>query len=413
MVQFLLNGLAMTDENPKFRPINPQPASAQGQPILVLQDPLQLSDKVAYLPQALAPMLALCDGSRTVNEVRASLMIRAGLSISTSDLQGILDQLDQVLLLENGRSAAAIRAAVEAYREAPYRTPSLAGAGYPADPQEIRGYLDMFLEDLDTTAPALQVRGVISPHIDYERGGPVYAQVWSQAAEAVRDAELVIVLGTDHNGGDGRITLTRQTYATPYGVLPTDIGLVCELAERMGPELAFGEELNHRNEHSIELAAVWLHHMRGGEPCALLPILTGSFYQFVQGEGEPAESEVLNETISFLQEVLRQKAAVVVAAADLAHIGPVFGGPPVDVVGRAQLKLDDERLMETIYAGDAERFFQIIRAEGDRRNVCGLAPIYLSLKILEDTKGELVGYDRCVADTHGTSFVSICGVVLE
>ncbi len=358
-------------------------------------------------------MLALCDGSRTVDEIRASLMIRAGLTLTMADLKGILDQLDRVLLLENGRSAAAIEAAVESYREAPFRAPSLAGVGYPADPDETRQFLDHYLEKLESAAPPQQIRGLVSPHIDYQRGGPVYAQVWSHAAQAIRDAELVILMGTDHNGGDGRITLTRQSYATPYGVLPTDTGLVDDLAERIGPGMAFGEEIHHRHEHSIELAAVWLHHVRDGESCALLPILTGSFFHFVQGEGNPAKSKVLDETINFIQQVMRQKAAVVVAAADLAHIGPVFGGPPVDAVGRAQLKLDDKELMETICAGDAERFFQTIQAEGDRRNVCGLAPIYLSLRILQDTKGDLVGYDRCVADAKGTSFVSICGIALE
>jgi AmmeMemoRadiSam system protein B len=401
---------AVMKENPKFRPINPQPASAQGQPILVLQDPLQLSDRVAYLPRALAPMLALCDGSRTVNEIQASLMIRAGLSISLTDLNGILDQLDQVLLLENRRSAAAIEVAVEAYRAAPFRAPSLAGAGYPADPDETRQFLDHFLEENGSNEPAQGLRGLVSPHIDYQRGGPVYAQVWSYAAEAVCDVDLVILLGTDHNGDDGKITLTRQSYATPYGVLPTDLELVDDLAALVGVDIAFEQELNHRHEHSIELAALWLHHMRDGEPCSLLPILTGSFFAFVQGDISLADSAVLNDTVGFLRHVMARKNAIIVAAADLAHIGPAFGGGRVDAVGRAQLKLDDERLIETICSGDAGRFFATIQAEGDRRNICGLAPIYLSLSALGDAKGELVGYDRCVADAQNTSFVSICGI---
>ncbi|GAG18358.1 unnamed protein product, partial [marine sediment metagenome] len=47
------------------------------------------------------------------------------------------------------------------------------------------------------------------------------------------------------------------------------------------------------------------------------------------------------------------------------------------------------------------------------RNICGLAPIYLMLRILEDGHGEPAGYDRCPADINHTSFVSICGVVLD
>ena len=63
--------------------------------------------------------------------------------------------------------------------------------------------------------------------------------------------------------------------------------------------------------------------------------------------------------------------------------------------------------------GDADSFYRTIRAEGDRRNICGLAPIYLGLSALKDARGELVDYDTCVADARGTSFVSICGIALE
>jgi len=63
------------------------------------------------------------------------------------------------------------------------------------------------------------VAGVISPHIDYQRGGPVYAAVWQRAAGAIRGAELVIVFGTDHSGGPGKLTralrITRKQNALP------------------------------------------------------------------------------------------------------------------------------------------------------------------------------------------------------
>ena len=39
------------------------------------------------------------------------------------------------------------------------------------------------------------VRGLICPHIDYGRGGPVYAEAWKRAADAVQEADLVVMLG--------------------------------------------------------------------------------------------------------------------------------------------------------------------------------------------------------------------------
>ena len=61
----------------------------------------------------------------------------------------------------------------------------------------------------------------MSPHIDYERGWQTYAQLWRRCSGALDDVELAIILGTDHKGGPGALTLTRQSYASPLGTLPT------------------------------------------------------------------------------------------------------------------------------------------------------------------------------------------------
>jgi AmmeMemoRadiSam system protein B len=256
-------------------------------------------------------------------------------------------------------------------------------------------------------------RGLISPHIDYHRGGPVYARVWKLAADVVREADLVILLGTDHLGGDGGLTLTRQHYGTPFGVLPTAVEIVDEVVDAMGAEAAFADELHHRSEHSIELAAVWLHHAREGRPCELVPILCGSFGRFVQGEAEPEGDPAINALVDTLRRVMAGRRVIVVAAADLAHVGPAFGGQPLDFVGRARLQAADEGLIERVCEGDARGFFEALRREGDRRNVCGLPPIYVTLRVLSPVQGRQVAYDRCPADQNGTSLVSICGVLFE
>ncbi len=121
--------------------------------------------------------------------------------------------------------------------------------------------------------------------------------------QAANEADLVIMFGTDHQGSNGTVTLTRQSYATPWGVLPTDQALVDKLAEALGQETAFAEELHHAHEHSIELAAVWLHFTRGGRPVALLPILCGSFGGFVAGERDPATYEPFDAVLRVLRAI--------------------------------------------------------------------------------------------------------------
>jgi len=427
--------------NPKLRPLDIRSFEDRGRPALLLRDPLALSDKVAVLPQVLVPLLALMDGSRDVSELHAALLVRAGMRISPEILQHVIDQLDDAMLLENDRSAQAYAEALRAYQTSPFRPPSLAGAGYPADRTELRGLLEDYLaqipvngtsadvswtrmadivaeqgiEDSGIGESQAEIVGLVSPHIDYHRGGPIYAGVWEQAATAARAADLVIIFGTDHAGSVGRITLTRQNYATPYGVLPTDTDLVDAIAGAIGEEAAFAEEIHHRGEHSIELAAVWLHHMRGGLPCQVLPVLCGSFQHFVIGDADPACDPTLDAALDVLRAATANRRTVVVAAADLAHVGPAFSDPlPIDRIRYAQLQAADEMLIETLIDADADEFFHRIAAEGDRRNVCGLPPIYLTLRLLNGSaRGQLTGYDRCPADGQRTSFVSICGVVFR
>ncbi len=144
-------------------------------------------------------------------------------------------------------------------------------------------------------------------------------------------ADLVILLGTDHYSTGDRITLTRQSYATPYGVLPTDVGLVDALAGAIGEQAAFAGELRHRGEHSLELVATWLHHMRGGQPVAMIPILTGSFMDFVAGRSDPASDPQLAAFLALLGQAIAGRNVLVVASGDLAHVGPAFGGAAVEL----------------------------------------------------------------------------------
>jgi AmmeMemoRadiSam system protein B len=400
--------------NPRLRPVHVIPMVHQGRRALLLRDPLHLTERVIIVPQQLGPVLALMDGTRSLEEMRASLMVRAGLQVTNGDLAHIVEQLDQALLLQNQRFVEACDAALRSYRQAPYRPPSSAGASYPSDPDQLAAMLDGFLAKRGATEPAFPARGIVSPHIDYERGGAVYAQVWSRVADSVRQADVAVILGTDHNGGEGKLTLTRQNFATPYGVLPTATDIVDTLAEVIGLELAFEEELHHIGEHSVELAAVWLHHMRDRQPIELVPILCGSFHHFILTPFEPATDPTFAEALEALDATLQGRRSVIVAAADLAHVGPAFGDTfPVGFEGQAHLAADDAALIDTICAGDAEAFYGRIAAEEDRRNVCGLAPIYLMLRLLGEASGERAGYERCPADQNQTSWVSVCGVMLR
>lgn len=399
---------------PELRNVNVQRIVYQGEPVFLIQDPLKLTDAAIVLPQALGPLALLCDGQHTVAEIRAALEIRYGLRLPQPVIENLIEQFDQALLLKTTTFQGARQRALAEYHAAPFRPAAMAGPSYPADPQTLRQMLRGYLDQVNGVLhSSVDSRGIISPHIDYYRGGPTYAQVWASAAEAICQAELVIIFGTDHNGSLGTLTLTRQSYASPLGVMPTDLELVDRLAEVLGPEQAFAEELHHREEHSIELALVWLQYLRNEKPCSMLPVLCGSFQHFMSGQAEIEAEAKFKAFVDVLRAEMAQRRTVVVAAGDLAHLGPAFDGPPLDAVAQAQMKVDDEALMDVLCRGNAIEFFKFMQNGQYQRNVCGLSPFYFTLSILDQSQGQTIAYDRCLADQNKTSFVSVCGIVLE
>lgn len=401
-------------EQPKVRPLITEWVRANGDVCLALRDPDELLQGTALVPAGLAPVLELCDGEHTLDGMQAALAVRYGLSLPMTALATLIAQLDEALILESDRVRAARHETRAAYRNAPSRPPALAGESYPADPDELSDMLAGFTGAAKPdrqTSPGC-IRGIVSPHIDFQRGGPVYARTWQHARDAVRAAEVVVIFGTDHAGSPGMLTPTRQDYATPWGALPTEQDALDRFEEAWGDDSLYDEELHHRKEHSIELAAVWLHYVREREPVALVPILCGSFLPFTEGEAGPGEGSRFMASIAALRDALAGRRALVVAAADLAHMGPAFGDPqPLADQDKKELKAFDHELLAATCRGDASSFLGLLRESRDKQKVCGLPPIFAALQMLGPVAGRVLDYGQCPADGLAGSIVSVAGVV--
>lgn len=399
---------------PVLRPLDIRWVERDGTMYLSLADPLGLSGGMLLVPGPLAPLLGLMDGSRGLSDIQRDFQQWTNLAISHEQVAELVAALDDALFLDSPRYQQALDGLLIAYRSAPFREPSHADQVYPASVAELQEQFRGFGGPPAGGIPDLSpVTGLISPHIDYYRGGRTYAQVWGRATAAVRAADLVVIFGTDHAGTPG-LTLTSQSYATPYGVLPTPRDLVDRLARAIGPERAFAAELNHRNEHSVELAAVWLHHTRQGQPVEMLPILCGSFDPYVRGLLDPESDETFGRVLDILRAESLRRRVLVVAAGDLAHVGTTFGDEePITQLGRQALAEADRALLAACAQGDHRAFLRAVQAVEDRYRICGLPPIYFALRMLGASRGEVLGYDQCPADPDGGSVVSIAGVVLR
>jgi AmmeMemoRadiSam system protein B len=394
---------------PDLRALEIHPVQQDGQRLLLLADPLRLRGKQILVPLELAPLLGLMDGENSIDALVGSSGSVLGHPLSKDQIQNLVDKLDQLAMLRGDSYDAAYSDALDAYRNGSHRGSFLAGTSYPTDPEACKAEFDDYISHAGARSVAFQPRGLISPHIDYERGWQVYARTWSTARHALESADLAIIFGTDHYSEEAPITLTRQNYATPFGILPTPPNWVEAAAKPLEPYSPFKGELRHRSEHSIELAAVWLHFMRAGKPIELLPVLCGDIDEFTsQGEDRSAQ-ESLHSFLAVLRQALDQRQAIVIAAADLSHVGPAFGDLVLDQPDLEGISQYDDHLMKTIEDGDADAFLGEISRNGNRTNVCGTAPIYLTIETLAPTTATRIAYQHCPADSNGTSYVTICG----
>jgi AmmeMemoRadiSam system protein B len=416
-------------DRPKLRPVEVSRVTHEGDDYFLLKDLRRLNDQSLMVPVPLGLYLQCVDGTNTLNEITKAAISGGAPEIPRETLDELMSRLDDMLLLSNGKYSVEMEQRLDRYRSAPERTPALADLAYPSNTDDLRGYLDEFafpyMNDdamADNDLPAgVELKAVISPHIDFERGGDSYGMIWEQVSDQLKDVELVVVFGTDHNGEGPRLTLTNQDYRTPLGMLDTDTELVDEIALILSTDSTiddhpFADEVNHANEHSIELATVWLHRAIGNSDAKMLPILCGSFGGLLEdGASNIDDHPAISRVIRLLQSVAGERRTMFIAAADLAHVGPAFGDTelmPKESEDRRRVESEDEVLLEAIVSGSRRRFFEAIRKNDDRNRICGFAPIYMTMWAADTMIGTWNGYQQCQADEEDTSFVSIAGAAL-
>ena len=89
--------------------------------------------------------------------------------------------MDEALFLEGGRFQEALRQKEEEFKKASFREAVFAGKSYEGDPDRLRAQLEGYFTRTDGPVSLGEkkgengLKGVIVPHIDFQRGGFCYA----------------------------------------------------------------------------------------------------------------------------------------------------------------------------------------------------------------------------------------------
>ncbi len=412
---------------PRLRRVDSFPVTQPGGEVaFVLRDPEGFSGAIV-LPYHAAVLASYMDGSRTLAQIQESFARQFGKSVALADVETLVHELDSRDLLDTERFRSRWKLEIERYLNSPVRPASHAGGAYAAEREALRAQLAaLFTHEKGPGAPAdapadrgnKGLLGVLSPHIDLHRGGPAFAWAYKRLIEE-SDADLFVIFGTAHSPMRHLFSVTRKHFETPLGTVETDRQFVSRLAAGLAasPEEdkidLFADELAQRREHSIEFQVVFLQYLLGDRrPFKIVPVLCGSFHEFVAARSSPARSPHVAAFTAAMRRAAagHQGRVCYITGGDLAHIGQRYGDR--DFLNVARLKEqadDDKRLLEAACRGDSDGFFGHIAAQQDRNRVCGLSPLYTMLEVVRPKRGELLRYDQAV-ELDGTSCVSFASV---
>ena len=387
---------------PKLRNVNIFPVQMSGQTLLCLQDPQNISEKALFLPAALYFIVALFDGRHSILDIQAEYMRRFGEFLFTEKIQEIIGQLEENLFLEGDRFQEALKEKEESFKRSSMREAAFAGKSYEKEPESLRVQLESYFKESDGPGPLGErgskdgLRGVIAPHIDFQRGGFCYAFAHRELWER-NSSHCFIIFGTAHTFMEHPFCLTRKDFMTPLGTMNVDRELVDAIQSHCSDDL-FKDEGVHRSEHSIEFQCVFLRYLYPEPiPIKIVPILSGSFHEAVEKGISPMELKPVQEFVEALKESVSSLGEKVcyIASADLSHIGLQFGDQ--EGVREYDLRIlaeEDQEMLGYVERMDGEGFFSSILKERDRRRICGLPAIYAMLKVLEAKEGRLIKYGQ-------------------
>jgi len=329
-------------------------------------------------------------------------MRRFGTFLYTEKLEEIITQLDEALFLEGERFREALGQREESFKKASFREALFAGKSYEEDPEKLKVQLEGYFTRSDGPgAPEEKegmkgLKGVVAPHIDFQRGGFCYAFAHREIREK-NSSHCFVIFGTAHTPMENPFCLTRKDFITPLGTLNVDGELVDAIQSRY-PDDLFKDEGIHRSEHSIEFQCVFLRYLYPEPiPLKIVPILSGSFHEVIEQRILPMELKPIRQFIDALKEAVSSigREVCYIASADLSHMGLQFGDREgISEYGLRVLSQEDQEMLEYAEKMDGEGFFSSVAMERDRRRICGLPTIYAMLKALEAKKGKLLKYGQ-------------------
>ena len=430
---------------PRLRPVRGFPLEAQapdGQTVQVLglADQKQISERVVTTAPAVAMILPLMDGTRTLEQIAQQV----GQGLSAAMLEPLIAQLDDAGLLE-GPTFERMHAKVKANFDASDVLPPASSASFgdqllehhgkqdlPEDEraaaekelmsQQLDLWIDQALKDAPDPAFATLPGAIVTPHLDYGRGWPNYAQVYGRM-RVVDRPDRVVILGTNHFGYATGVCMCDKGYRTALGVSEVDGALAQRLSGALGPAL-LEHRFDHEHEHSIELQVPWIQHVFGTDETGAFPKVLGILVHdpsVRNGESYDGKGVAFEPFVKALREAIAAMPGrtLIVASADLSHVGPAFGdqtvmageeGPGAEA--RNEVVRGDLEVLKHLTDNKPEALVSSMAWRQNPTRWCSIGNLAAAAAVVQPKETRLLHFHAAL-DEQGMSMVTCAAMVMN
>ncbi len=367
---------------PKLRPVDLIPMP--GEEKFLLRDPLGYGERALVLSRRVLPLLALMDGEHDLRDLQVAASRAWGELVFADVVVRLVKQLDGCLFLDSPHFQQEKRRREEEFARQRVRRSPMAGRSYPALREELKAFLEgLFASHGGNVFPGVKPpRALIAPHIDLRLGGRAFVAAYS-TWRGLPSGSRVVILGTGHHL-DHFFAFTFKDFETPLGLARTDGEFLRALEKATGLDLK-AREWFHRSEHSVELQILFLQYLMGEASFTIVPVLCGGVSS---QQPRPWEEEEFKTVILALKDLVDERTYVV-AGVDFSHLGTRYGDSfPARSRDADRALAHDGRLWEAILALEPWLFLERALEGGNPYKVCGVAPLFVLLSLLEGRKLE-------------------------
>jgi len=221
--------------------------------------------------------------------------------------------------------------------------------------------------DLPTKRTEREIKGIITPHSNYQFSGPCMAWAYKEIAES-KFPKTFILLVPDHTGTHFNYATTEESFETMLGIVRTDQEFIKKLLETKLVKIT-----NNMQEHSLEIQLPFLQYTNKDRlnDIKIVPIICPTTNNYKE----------LAEEITKIS-----KDIVIIISSDFTHHGQKFGYTPFKFNVKESLKNLDKEAISYILNYNPEDLIKFMNRT--KATICGSSPLALGIEILKNISSE-------------------------